>query len=149
MHASLVRVGPCLALVTALLAPRLASADEFEVGSFIIPMDTDYQDEGMLRAYGLVYALLSNDVPVRWVIASDKVQDGADFSAAATDVLVAAKGGNPDAIVVLGLLPDGDLGMPLCGAEAVPAPRKARPARRRSRAAPAGSAPTPARAARD
>lgn len=39
------------------------------------------------------------------------------------DAVVAAKGGQPEAVVVLGLLPDGDLGMPLCGVESVPAPR--------------------------
>ncbi|KIG16884.1 hypothetical protein DB30_04046 [Enhygromyxa salina] len=39
------------------------------------------------------------------------------------DAVVAAKGGQPEAVVVLGLLPDGDLAMPLCGVESVPAPR--------------------------
>ncbi|PRQ07854.1 hypothetical protein [Enhygromyxa salina] len=39
------------------------------------------------------------------------------------DAVVAAKGGQPEAVVVLGLLPDGDLGMPLCGVESVPSPR--------------------------
>jgi hypothetical protein len=43
----------------------------------------------------------------------------ADWAAA----VIAAKGGNAEAIVVLGLLPDGDLGQPLCGAEAIVAPR--------------------------
>ncbi|WP_146155237.1 MYXO-CTERM sorting domain-containing protein [Enhygromyxa salina] len=60
--------------------------DQFDVGTLIIPMDTDYQDMGMLRAYGLVYELLSNDVPVRWAINDAKAQDGTDFSAAATDL---------------------------------------------------------------
>lgn len=45
--------------------------------------------------------------------------DPADWA----DAVIAAKGGNAEAIVVLGLLPDGDLGVPLCGAEAVEAPR--------------------------
>jgi hypothetical protein len=39
------------------------------------------------------------------------------------DAVIAAKGGQGEAVVVLGLLPDGDLGMPLCGVESVPAPR--------------------------
>ena len=60
--------------------------DQFEAGTLIIPMDTDFQDMGMLRAYGLVYQLLSNGVPVRWAINPDKLQDGADFSASATDL---------------------------------------------------------------
>jgi hypothetical protein len=71
-------------LVTA--APSLAHADDFAAGSLIVPMDTDYQDMGMLRAYGLVYALLANDVPVRWVIKSGKQQDEADFTTSATDL---------------------------------------------------------------
>ncbi len=43
--------------------------------------------------------------------------DPAQWAAA----LVDAKLGNPDAVVVLGILPDADLAQPLCGAEAVPA----------------------------
>jgi hypothetical protein len=31
-----------------------ARADTFGTGSLIIPMDTTYQDTGMLQAYGLV-----------------------------------------------------------------------------------------------
>lgn len=75
-----------LACAAILLAPSIAHADDFAAGSLIIPMDTDYQDEGMFRAYGLVYQLLSNDVAIRWVIEGDKLQNGADFSAAAVDV---------------------------------------------------------------
>ena len=52
--------------------PATAAADEFAAGSLIIPMDTTYQDMGMLRAFGLVYALLADGVPVHWVIRSDK-----------------------------------------------------------------------------
>ncbi|HLT35349.1 MAG TPA: MYXO-CTERM sorting domain-containing protein, partial [Enhygromyxa sp.] len=64
-----------------------AAADPFAAGSLIIPMDTDYQDMGMLRAFGLVYELLLNDVPVRWAIRSDKLHGETDFSASATDLL--------------------------------------------------------------
>jgi len=82
-------VGPaCLGL--GLLHSSLALAgnlDQFEAGTLIIPMDTDYQDMGMLRAFGLVYDLLYNDVPVRWVIRGDKLHGESDFSAAAVDVL--------------------------------------------------------------
>jgi hypothetical protein len=63
-----------------------ASADPFAAGSLIIPMDTSYQDMGMLRAFGLVYELLRNDVPVHWAIDSGKPKGGADFTASATDV---------------------------------------------------------------
>ena len=60
-----------LAITAALtLTPAAAGAADFAAGSLIVPMDVDYQDMGMLRAYGLVYELLRQNVPVRWVIAS-------------------------------------------------------------------------------
>ena len=71
---------------TVLAFSSPAVADEFEAGSLIIPMDTDYQDLGMFRAFGLVYELLRNDVPIRWAIRGDKLIGDADFSAAAVDV---------------------------------------------------------------
>jgi uncharacterized repeat protein (TIGR01451 family) len=49
-------------------------------------MDTDFQDAGMLRAYGLVYELLRNHVAVRWVIRTDKNFGEEDFTASAVDV---------------------------------------------------------------
>jgi hypothetical protein len=52
----------------------------------IIPMDTDYQDMGMLEAYGLVYQLLLADVPIRWAIAPDKALGGTDFTTSAIDL---------------------------------------------------------------
>ena len=55
-------------------------------GSLVIPMDTTYQDRGILRAYGLVYQLLSNGVPVRWSISPDKAQNGIDFAADSRDL---------------------------------------------------------------
>ncbi|MEZ4448097.1 MAG: DUF11 domain-containing protein, partial [Nannocystaceae bacterium] len=70
----------------ALLAPGAAAADTFTAGSLIIPMDTDFQDEGIFEAYGLVYDLLLNDVPVAWVIKSGKALGDADFTTTATDV---------------------------------------------------------------
>ncbi|MFV8753308.1 MYXO-CTERM sorting domain-containing protein [Nannocystaceae bacterium ST9] len=66
--------------------PDLARADEFAAGSLIIPMDTDFQDLGMLRAFGLVYALLDQGVPVRWVIRADKLHGEADFTTSATNL---------------------------------------------------------------
>ena len=59
---------------------------QFDAGTLIIPMDTDYQDMGMLRAFGLVYELLRNDIPVRWAIRDDKLPLGTDFSAMGTDL---------------------------------------------------------------
>ena len=48
----------------AALGPTAALADTYAPGSLIIPMDTTYQDAGMLKAYGLVYELLRNGVSV-------------------------------------------------------------------------------------
>lgn len=75
-----------LAGLLVCLGSSRASADEFAVGSMIIPMDTTHQDMGMLRAYGLVYELLRQNVPVRWVIKNGKKNGDADFTASATDV---------------------------------------------------------------
>src|SRR5688572_25370834 len=61
-------------------------------------MDIDNQDTGMLRAFGLVYRLLLNDVPVAWAIMPGKTLytgatknptdagNAVDFMAAAKDV---------------------------------------------------------------
>ncbi len=61
-------------------------AETVAAGSLIIPMDTTSQDYGMLRAYGLVYRLLANGVPVRWSISPGKLQNGVDFTAAARNL---------------------------------------------------------------
>ena len=62
-----------------ILAPNTVVS--FGAGSLIIPMDIgpSSQDNGMLRAYGLVYALLRNRVPVNWIINPAKVAGGDDF----------------------------------------------------------------------
>lgn len=69
-----------------MLAPALTT---FDPGSLIIPMDTsaDGQDFGMLKAYGLVYALLKNGVPVHWTINSMKAANGIDFTIALSGTL--------------------------------------------------------------
>jgi uncharacterized repeat protein (TIGR01451 family) len=56
----------------------------FGTGTYIIPTDTDTagQDQGMLRAYGLVYSLLRAGVPVYWVINPAKSPNGNDFTVA-------------------------------------------------------------------
>lgn len=59
--------------------------ENFGVGTLIIPMDTAYQNLGMYRAYGLVYRLLSNEIPVKWAIQSGKPFNGTDFTTSATD----------------------------------------------------------------
>ncbi|MCK9462471.1 MAG: hypothetical protein M0R80_22850 [Proteobacteria bacterium] len=58
----------------------------FEQDSLIIPMDIDYQDVGMLQAYGLVYQLLKNDINVYWLIKTPKALGDDDFVASAVDV---------------------------------------------------------------
>ena len=73
-----------VALMT-LLTAGAASAETFPAGSLIIPMDTDYQDEGMFKSYGLVYQLLLHDIPVRWTIKFGKSFGEADFTTNATD----------------------------------------------------------------
>jgi uncharacterized repeat protein (TIGR01451 family)/MYXO-CTERM domain-containing protein len=69
-----------IAAVLVWLAPAPARATQFTKGSLIIPMDTTYQDAGMLRAFGLLYQLLAADVPVHWVIKLGKQLGDADFT---------------------------------------------------------------------
>ncbi|MFO7565132.1 MAG: hypothetical protein R6X02_20970 [Enhygromyxa sp.] len=71
-------------------------------------------NEGFVRDDAILVITIITDEP-------DQHSDGdpADWA----DAVIAAKGGNAEAVVVLGLLPDGDLGVPLCGAAALEAPR--------------------------
>jgi uncharacterized repeat protein (TIGR01451 family)/MYXO-CTERM domain-containing protein len=69
----------------------------FDTGALIIPMDVDYQDSGMLKAFGLLDKLLRAGVPVQWVIKTPKiVVDAAkgkfedDFTASAKDYKTSA-----------------------------------------------------------
>jgi uncharacterized repeat protein (TIGR01451 family) len=64
-------------------------ATSFPAGTLIIPMDTDTtgnhalfnQNLGMWKAYGLVYRLLDNGIPVHWAIAEGKTSTSdVDFS---------------------------------------------------------------------
>lgn len=86
-------MNPFAALLVAaaiFLCGTAARADTFGTGSLIIPMDTTYQNAGMLKAYGLAYKLLSGGVPVRWVIDPGKAYGGTDFTASATDLKTSA-----------------------------------------------------------
>ncbi len=74
-----------LAVALLVCAPRASQATQFASGSIIIPMDIDYQDEGMLRAYGLLYQLLQANVPVHWVIEAGKVVGDTDLTTTAQD----------------------------------------------------------------
>lgn len=63
-----------------------ANLQTVTIGSLVIPMDNSHQNLTApfnLKAYGLVNALLQNDIPVKWVIRSGKLKDGIDFSATA------------------------------------------------------------------
>jgi uncharacterized repeat protein (TIGR01451 family)/MYXO-CTERM domain-containing protein len=73
------------ALTCAMATSASALAETFSAGSLIIPMDTDYQDAGMFKAYGVVYELLRNDIPVHWTIRPEKTHMGSDFTASAVD----------------------------------------------------------------
>ncbi len=74
-------VGALVCGTSVRAAPRT-----FDEGSLIIPMDIDFQDEGMFEAFGLLYQLLLADVAVHWIISPSKEAYGIDFTASATDV---------------------------------------------------------------
>ncbi len=79
------RIVPIVLLSTVAAAPAVASAETFEPGALIIPMDTDYQDMGMLEAYGLVYELLRQGVEIQWTIREGKGFGDVDFTTSAVD----------------------------------------------------------------
>jgi len=67
------RLGAAAGFMVAIALSTPAVAQQaFSSGSLIVPMDIDNQDAGMLRAFGLVYKLLLNDVPVAWCIMPGK-----------------------------------------------------------------------------
>lgn len=59
--------------VVATARPAAAAPRNFPVGSLVIPMDLAYQDRGLLQAYGLVFQLLRQNVPVAWTIEPTKI----------------------------------------------------------------------------
>src|SRR5262249_3984453 len=75
-------VGLALCAVLAVFFPGSgnASPKTFASGTLIIPMDTDTtsnhtsynQNYGMWKAYGLVFKLLQNGIPVQWAISGTK-----------------------------------------------------------------------------
>ncbi|MFZ5475914.1 MAG: hypothetical protein ACOZNI_03990, partial [Myxococcota bacterium] len=60
-------------------AAHAGTLTTFDAGSMVVPMDTTFQDDGILDAYGLVYALLREAIEVHWVIDSSKAYDGPDM----------------------------------------------------------------------
>ncbi|MBO9699087.1 MAG: gliding motility-associated C-terminal domain-containing protein [Sporocytophaga sp.] len=70
-----------------------ANYQNIPAGSFIIPMDNNYQSivpAGQapfnLKSYGLVNSLLQNGIPVKWIINSNKQRDDIDLTAIAERV---------------------------------------------------------------
>ncbi len=59
-------------VLTVAQAPARAESRTFASGSLIIPMDLAYQDQGTFQAYGLLFQLLRQGVPVAWVIDPQK-----------------------------------------------------------------------------
>jgi len=67
----------------------IANTQTITAGSLIIPMDNAHQNIGTVfnvKAYGLVHALLQNDIPVKWIIKTGKAKDAADFIATAGQI---------------------------------------------------------------
>jgi uncharacterized repeat protein (TIGR01451 family)/MYXO-CTERM domain-containing protein len=80
-----IAAGVAVSLFVLVATPIPANATQFANGSVIIPMDTKYQDMGMLEAYGLLYQLLKADVPVHWVIKAQKKVTDVDVQVAGKD----------------------------------------------------------------
>jgi hypothetical protein len=81
-----VRTGEADGVIAALSAKAPAADQLYQPGSLIIPMDTTYQDNGMLSSYGLVYELLRHGVEVDWAIKPGKAYGGVDFTTSAKDL---------------------------------------------------------------
>lgn len=62
------------------------AVENFAPNTLIIPMEEAYQNNGMWLAYGLVYRLLSNSIPVKWSIQPGKAYNGTDFIASSQDL---------------------------------------------------------------
>jgi len=73
-----------VAFATLSLAPTVATAapTTFGAGSLVIPMDEAYQDGGMMQAYGLLFQLLRQGVPVAWAIDPNKTHHAAPCNTA-------------------------------------------------------------------
>ena len=79
-----------LLILQCFFTPALkAQTVTYPSGSLIIPMDSTYQDCGMWPAFGLIYQLLLNDVPVSWAIVQPKTAyNQTDFIGPATAVVL-------------------------------------------------------------
>lgn len=98
MNQSLYRITSLLFLSVGLLSAILSTpstAQTVPVGSLIIPMNDSVSTSNggqaqILKAYGLVYKLLSQSppVPVKWAFSLAKTHYGYDFSAASNQVKI-------------------------------------------------------------
>lgn len=84
-----------LLIVICMFNSQSVSAQSVAAGSLIIPLDNSVATSqggqaNVLKAYGLVYALLANTptVPLKWSYATSKSHNGADFSATANQVKI-------------------------------------------------------------
>ncbi len=83
---------PLAAGVSAAGTVSLANTEAtFSAGSLIIPMGVTFQDDQPFRAFGLVYQLLRNQVPLHWIVQSNKAAGAADLVASTVDT----KSGTP------------------------------------------------------
>ena len=62
----------------------------FAAGSYIIPMDVDYQDSGMLQAFGLLDKLLRAGITVSWIIDPNKTVVNTATGTFTTDMTASA-----------------------------------------------------------
>ncbi|MFC2171106.1 hypothetical protein ACFLU6_00570 [Acidobacteriota bacterium] len=86
MGTRLIQLTTASLVMVLVLSALPLQADDFGVDTMIIPMDTDYQDRGIFVAYGLVYDLLVEGVPVYWTIAPGKQYGDTDFTATVESV---------------------------------------------------------------
>ncbi|HTJ46116.1 MAG TPA: DUF11 domain-containing protein, partial [Kofleriaceae bacterium] len=93
------RRAAALGLLALVIGSTIASSSAraesvtYDAGSYIIPMDAEAtgtyapysQNNGMLKAYGLVYQLLHAGIPVDWVIEPTKAHGGIDVTVSTTN----------------------------------------------------------------
>jgi hypothetical protein len=92
-------------------ASCVAGTCTFESGALILPVDTTPDNDHALGAYGLVYQLLRNGVPVHWAIRADKQPIASLPSDAAVDFTI-PQGGTDAAAVIRDLGKSAEVPLP-------------------------------------
>jgi len=77
-------------LAAALSVGAFAQSQTYTPNTLVIPMDTTYQDNGIFKAYGLVYLLLQHNIPVDWAIQDPKNYGDVDFTAPSVRTVTAS-----------------------------------------------------------